>query len=263
MRRAQHYTAGEIVDMKRPMGVFCMLMGMFAGAAWGASVPGSLSSDYLGTPDWLRRTTIGVDVEQVGRTVSPDGGQDVSLDLLAYSLFVGIDLGPAMTVFGTLGGTDDNTLDGEDSGSGLKVSGGLNLNLARYDLRQPPVLDNDRVTVRAVAELAYYDGDTTEWWQGTLALPLAYEIVENNRVATVPNDERMVLAVSVGPQLSVQRGQFNTDRRDVDFDEAQSLGLIAGIDLYLAPVVSFGVRVEFFDADDDEITGGASMRYHF
>ncbi len=251
-------------DMKNRLSIgllAVMLTGV--GAAPGASVPGSLSSDYPHTPSWMARVTIGVGGEQIGRTISPDEGPNVSLDILAFGGFVGYAATPYLTVFGSVGGTDNQADDSDDSGSGFKVSAGVNYNVARYNIRQPSFLNNDRVTVRALAEVAYYDVDTLEWWQGTLALPIAYEIVENDRVANVREDERMVLALYVGPQLSVMRGRLDTPGGRTDFDADRAFGLLAGADLYLNPYASIGMHVSFFDSDDDELTGGASFRYRF
>lgn len=225
---------------------------------------GSLSTRTLGSAD-LEKITVGVDVERVGRTIEVNPGIKESLDVIAYSVFLGYDLLPALTAFATVGATEDRTSDGygADENSPLTWSVGANINLLDYGLRQPSLLNEHRVTMRLTGEIASYKADWSDWKTYSLALPLTYEIIERGKFTTPNPNDRFVLSLYAGPLLSVIDGRLNTDIGDVDFEQDQSFGLLAGADLLLTRSVSLGGHVELFDKDDDKITGGASFRYHF
>lgn len=252
--------------MKKQLGLLALLLLVFGSvAARGASVPGTLTPTYLDTAEWLQKVVVGADVEHVGRTISPDGLPDRSLDVYVYSAFVGYDITPHSTVFGTLGSTDDQapTASHDGSGSGLKASLGANVNLASYDIRHPALLLGDRVQARLLAQVSRYDADTSDWWEGALALPITYEITEGDHVVNAPADERLMLALYAGPQISYLNGKLDLGAQDADFDASQVFGFFAGADLYLTPFVSLGAHVDIFDTDADKVTGAAAFRYHF
>ncbi|MCE9614668.1 MAG: hypothetical protein K8T26_10360 [Lentisphaerae bacterium] len=252
--------------MKTQHALFATLFAMSLGAAaWGQSLPGTMSTDYLAPADWLQKVTVGADVEQIGRTVEPDDGPDVELDVIAYGAFFGYDVTPAVTAFITIGGTDDNTFDDaeDDSGSALKFSAGANINVAAYNIRHPALLNGDRVTLRLQPEVASYDADSCNWMQASLALPITYEIVEVDTYTDRAADDRFVVALYAGPQISYIDGEIDHGAQQTDFEASQVFGIVGGADLYLTRYFAMGAHVSVFDTDDDTLTGGGSVRYHF
>jgi len=229
------------------------------------AVPGTLSPDYLDTATWLERVVVGADLEMVGRTVDTDLTDPVSLDVNVYSGFIGYDVTPYVTTFLTVGSTDDNTIDDptSDGGSGSKISAGVNVNLSHYPIRHPDTVAGDRLTVQVLGEVAHYDADVLDWMQVDLALPITFEIIEDDHGAGIDLEDRFVLAVYAGPLASYVDGQLDTPEGDVDFEADQILGLLAGADLRFTRYFSVGGHIRFFNADDDETSGGASLRYHF
>lgn len=229
------------------------------------AVPGTLSPDYLDTATWLERVVVGADAEKVGRTVDTDLTEPFSLDVNVYSAFLGYDVTPYVTAFLTAGGTDNNTVDDPttDSGSGTKVSAGVNVNLSSYPIRHPSTVEGDRLTVQVLGEIAHYDADFLDWMQADLALPITFEVIEDDHGMGITPEDRFVLAVYAGPLASYVDGQIDTPAGDVDFEADQILGLLAGVDLRFTRYFSVGGHIRFFNADDDETSGGASLRYHF
>ena len=242
-----------------------LLIATTAAATMAGSYPGSLSTESLAEAP-MQRVTIGADIVRIGRTIEVDSTVWGSLQVTTYTLFLGYDLFPAMTVFGTVGGTDDQTFQESEAngdGSSLAWSLGANVNLLEYGIRHPVVVNQHRVTMRLIGEWGSVEADSSEWTAYSIALPLTYEIVERGKFTTPKLDDRFVLAIYAGPLLSALDGELTVGGIERDFEEDKIFGLVAGADLYLTRHVAFGGHVELFDQDDDEITGGGSFRYHF
>lgn len=264
----RNHRKGELHRMKTRHGQIALLFTLLGCAsAFAASVPGTLSTDYQGTADWLKHVVVGIDGEQIGRTIEPDNAPDAALKVYAYSVFVGYDIRPDITIFGTIGGTDDQSDEDsseDSSGSSLKASVGANFNLARYNIRQPDILVGDHLTIRLQPELAMYNADLSDWFTASVALPITYENIEGETYFSMTPDDRFAFAFYAGPLFSYMRGETDLGGLDgADFEGKKLFGLLAGLDLYFTSYVSIGGHIEFFDADDDNVTGGADFRYHF
>lgn len=234
-----------------------------------ATLPGGITDDYLHTMN-LEKVSVGFNFEDIERYVEIDGGMDIqqTLSATSYSLFLGYDLQPWFTAFGTLGQTEsdaDITGTEADDDRLLKWSLGLNGNLYKWDFRAPRALMGDRLTIKCFAEYAHYqkdqDGGEVEWNDTVLALPIAYERYERN--PKVEHDELFRLAIFVGPILSLVDGTIEYAVGSLDFEQSESLGLVAGADVYFTSSVSVGGQVQMYDTDGDDIHARASFRYHF
>ncbi len=232
-----------------------------------ATLPGSIDDDFLavGNPS---RFTVGVNYESIRRQISPDTGNDFRMDATSVSLYVGYDALKWLTVFGTIGGTENNTDFelGKSDDSQFKWSIGANVNLYKWYLQHPAVMTGDRITVRIFAEYAGYEADTgignMDWGDAYIAMPIAYERYErNDRISD--DSELFRISIYAGPMASLINGSLDTGNGSTDFDAANNFGLIGGIDIYFTSSISIGGQIQMFDTSTDDISANGSLRYHF
>jgi len=256
--------------MKRIAGYAVFACVLFVSvSAMSATLPGSIGDDYLHTMN-LERVSVGFNFEDIQRYVDVDGMGDLtqSIDATSYSLFLGFDVQPWLTVFGTLGQTEnDSNLPEEDADSErlMKWSLGVHGNLYKWDFQAPRALIGDRLTIKCFFEYADYRKDQNsgevQWNDLVLAVPIAYERFERN--AKLDESELYRLSIYAGPILSLIDGTIDYQTGSLDFQETESLGLVAGVDIYFTSSVSIGGQVQMFDADGDDIHARGSFRYHF
>jgi hypothetical protein len=246
-------------------------------AAVAGTLPGAIGDDYLHAPD-LTRVTVGANYENIQRRIALDAGPVTDLEAYSASLFVGYDLRPWFTLFGTMGLSDRQgamdfvpagqpaaTAAGGGDDPKTKWSVGANANLLRWEMRAPRITLGDRVTLRAFLEYSAYEFEdapaTVEWTEILAALRLAYERIERNAMAGA--DELFRLVLYAGPALSVLDGSIEYGGTSLDFDEDESLGLLAGADIYLTSSFSIGGQAQVFDYDGEDLAAQAALRYHF
>lgn len=225
------------------------------------SFPTSISRDALKVDTPSERLSVGVSYEEIERGVDIDGGyRDVLLKANAASLYIGYDIHPWFTFFGTVGGVelDDETGDIE-SDAGLKISAGISTYLWQVDIVEPTFMEG-RFSFRPTAEITRYTtdsnmGDAT-WIDAMVTFPLGYEFFD--RFPTSTKGINTSLALYVGPALSYMSGSVDSFEGNVDFDASEALGIVGGADVYLSPQVSLGVVFSIFD----ETTVSGSLRFH-
>lgn len=227
-----------------------------------ASVPGTLSSQYMTDADWLEKATFGVDAQVENRLVKPTGGLEFELDVMSASAFLGYDVARAVTMFVTLGAAEDETFvtTGADDTS-LRWGVGVNFNLSAYDIRHPGLMAGDRVNIKLLTEISGVDTDFIEWFEYAAALPITYEIIEEGSFADAR--DRYAVGLYVGPVVSILDGKFTEGGVKRSFDESQAFGLMAGLDIYFTRNLSMGATARAFDEDGNVFSGGGSLRYHF
>ena len=248
-----------MIMSKRVWGSMLVLVGL-SQALWGATLPGSISRDSLITPASLDYLTIGLNGEDMERGMKFEGMGDVDVAVRSYSLYVGVDVKPWLTVFGTVGASETELPgDSHYGDEEVKWSLGANANLWQYDVEDPSWMAG-RITIKPFVEIARYASrngeDDIHWLDFTAMLPFGYEIIEKR-----PGEGGDVysLLLYAGPALSMIDGTRETASGNLDIDEEDTFGAVAGVDVYFAENVSAGCQILTFS----EGTVNASLRFHF
>jgi len=235
-----------------------LIIALQASFVFAASFPTSISRTPLNIDNVSDRVTVGVTFEDIKRDVEFDDF-DAVLDAEALSLYVGYDILPWVTIFGTVGGSEIDGEPGIDTDSKLKVSAGVSAYVWEADILAP-IFMAGRLTLKPTAEISRYESDTdvgdTEWIEVMAALPFGYERFD--RYPESPKGIATSLALYAGPAISYIDGSVDTILGDEDFEHDELLGLIAGVDIFLSAGVSLGAEFSVFD----ETSVSASLRFH-
>ncbi len=242
-----------------PWAVVVVLTVLVSGTRAG-TFPGSTARGPLAVGSVSERLSVGMEYERIKREVDLKGGGDVLIEADSLSGYVGFDVKPWLTVFVTVGGTELKSEPGLDTDAGLKVSGGVSAYLWEADLLTPPFMAG-RFSVKATAEVGRFESDTdmgkVYWSEALAALPVGYE--KFDRYLTGASGVETSLALYAGPAVSYLRGKAKDALGNIDFEGKETVGLIAGADVYFSPQLSVGAKVLVFD----ETSYGASLRFHF
>lgn len=238
-----------------------LVVALQASLSLAASFPTSISRDALNVGLPSERLTVGLSYQEIERGVDLDrGAQDVRLTANSASLYIGYDIHPWLTVFGTVGGVElDDAMEGVETDAGLKISAGVSAYLWQVDILEP-IFMAGRFSFKPTAELSQYNTDSNvgdgSWIDAVVSLLFGYERFDQFPVSQKGIDTS--LAIFVGPALSYMSGTVDTLEGDVDFDASEDLGFVGGADVYLSPQVSLGVAFSVFD----ETTISGSLRFH-
>ena len=228
----------------------------------GATFPGSISREPLVRGNVSERLSVGLGYDRIERDIKFSGGRGTEvLKADSISGYVGYNVLPWFTTFVTAGGT---SLRGDRWSSrdyALRMSAGVNAYLWEGDVLTPAFAAG-RISVKGTAELARHEADTSvgssEWFELIAALPVGYELFD--RYPVNKSGLSTSLALYVGPAVSFLNGDLTvTPGIKQGFKQDQSLGVVAGVDVYFAPSVSVGLKALVFD----RVTTGASLRFHF
>ncbi|MBT3191210.1 MAG: hypothetical protein HN341_01515 [Verrucomicrobia bacterium] len=226
-----------------------------------ASFPTSISRQPLRVRPPSERLSVGLNVEEIERSIDMDEGDDDVLSASSASIYVGYDILHWFTAFLTLGASevDADSDSDEDSSAGLKVSTGVSAYLWEVDVLEPSFMAG-RFSFKPTLELSRYAADSSDgdssWFDLTVALPLGYEMFDRHPVSSEGVDTS--LALYAGPAVSYMFGSVGSGAGDGDFVGDDVFGFIGGVDLFLAPTVSLGAEFSFFG--ETSIMG--SLRFH-
>jgi len=213
--------------------------------------------DTLLTSETPVRWSVGVDYADLRRDIDPDNGGEQQLRARVYSGQVGFDVLHWLSVFATAGRSEAK-LDFEDEyhDGEFKWSAGAKANWWHLDVIDPTFIAG-RLGVQSTLEFAQYrsgsDNDEIKWNEGYADLTLSYEVFVEQMKDLYQYPYSLVLYG--GPALSKLDGELG----DTDFSESKLVGLIGGVDLYLAHNLALGGQVLYFD----ETSFSVSLRYHF
>jgi hypothetical protein len=120
------------------------------------------------------------------------------------------------------------------------------------------------LSIKATVEAAHQESKiamgTVEWVEAIATLPVGYEIFDRYPVSSSGIDTS--LSLYVGPALSYWRGSHRwstpVPARE-RFHARETLGFLAGMDLYISRQLAIGAKVLVFD----ELSYGANLRFHF
>ncbi len=238
-----------------------LVVALQASLSLAASFPTSISRDALNVGQPSERLTVGLSYQEIERGVDLDGGaEDLLLKANSASLYIGYDILPWLTVFGTVGGVElDDATEGVETDAGLKISAGVSAYLWQVNILEP-IFMAGRFSFKPTAEVTQYNTDSNvgdgSWIDAVVSLLLGYERFDQFPASTQGIDTS--LAVYIGPALSYMSGTIDSLEGDADFDASEDLGIVGGADIYLSPQVSLGVAFSVFD----ETTISGSLRFH-
>ncbi len=241
------------------MTVTMLIAAMQASILLGATLPGAITRNPLVRDNPSERLSVGVTYEEIEREVDFDNGPNALLEADSAALYVGYDVLPWLTIFATAGGSQ---LDGNgiiDTDRKLKASLGVCAYMWEGDVLEP-IFMAGRISIKPMAEIARYSSDSevgdTVWTDASAALLLGYE--KFDRYPTSPRGVQTSLALYIGPAVSYVSGEIDTIAGDIDFEQDELFGVMGGVDIFLAPSVSFGVEFSHYG----DATIGASLRFH-
>jgi hypothetical protein len=238
-----------------------LVVALHASLVSAASFPTSISRRPLIVGSPSDRLSMGVSYEEIERGIDLDqgGDGDAVFSASSASLYMGYDVRPWLTAFGTVGEVELDAEADVETDAGLKVSAGLSAYLWEVDVSEP-IFMAGRFSFKPTFEVSHYTSESSvgdvSWFDVTLALPVGYEIFD--RYAESSQGMSTSLALYVGPAVSYVSGTEESPAGDVDFDGEEYFGAIAGMDVYFSSQVSIGVQVSIFD----ETTIGGSLRFH-
>ncbi len=227
-----------------------------------ASLRGSMSHDALIHEEALPRVSVGVDLELLERDLELGDGTLGRLRSNALGLYLGVDVDHWLTVYGTWAVLEIEEVEvpggDADYEDDTRWSLGANANLWEIDISSPRQM-NGRVSIRANIELAMYDatskGINIDWEEFAFAVPIAYELYNDHKHL----DGVHSLMLFAGPIYSTVEGDVGGAVPEVNFDESENWGLLAGAELFLAENVSLLGQIHYFE----QVSGNFSARYHF
>lgn len=204
------------------------------------------------------RLQVGLAYTRLARPVDLDGVEwNLRGDIADAT--IGVSPWPWMLLYGQVGGSkarlDGAMLQEPSAGAGGLLGARLNL----WQLYEGVQQTAWRVTLQAAGQYAYRtaedegDGDI-RWGEALVMLPLNYHL---SFARTFRNDymaEFQSLGVYLAPAFSKLDGTWT--RRDVerDFEEVDSFGVVAGVELWLLENLSFGARADWFDRTTAQLT---------
>jgi len=242
--------------MKTALVSFALAASLTARLAAGATAPGSMVSASLVTAESLGRLSIGADVTQLKRGVKSGSETDV-LEARIVGGFVGIDALEWLTVLVTAGSCELKDEPGSDSSQGMKWSVGVMPVFWQMEMARPTFLSGT-LSLAGLVEYAQYSSKEeetkVEWSDLSAALLFRYQIAEDFPAS---KEEPMSLRFFAGPMISVINGKVTTPHQS--FDQDRSVGLSAGIEWLITPLLSLAGSAELYD----EATVTGSLRLHF
>ncbi len=235
-------------------------------SALGASAGSLINSDSratLITQDRLDNLSVGAQFHSIRRDLIFENEHVETLEAYTYGGFVGYDILPWMTLYGTLGACQAKVGEYPERGSDkFTWSAGLNMNLWQMQINDPSFMAGC-CSIRATAGYGQYESGNSDrqavsWGEWSGALTLNYELYarEAGDLDRVPYS----LLLSAGPAVSKISGDVETPAGKDDFDEDHQVGVAGSVVIFAAHNLSVGGHVQYYF---DETTLGASLVYNF
>ena len=171
---------------------------------------------------------------------------------------------PWLLLYGQAGGSQMR-LEGpmrEDASFGAGGLLGARVNV--WQLNEGESVTSWHVTLQLAGQYAYRtaedDGDgEIQWEDAMVMLPLDYHLWFHRNFRNVYMAEIQGLDVYAGPAVSKLDGTWTRRGVEQDFEELESVGVVAGAELWLLENLAFGARADWFEGT----TGQVTVRYRF
>lgn len=216
----------------------------------------NVGKEYLvATPD-LRNFSGGVYYHKAERKVNAGLLTDELFTYRSIMGYIGYDVFNWLTVYGTTG-QNKSRFDSLPYSSGDSEYGfGIAVNLLNYEMMDPTLHHHflfDRIRINLGGQYTRTSGSWqyypyTDDWQEVYAW-LTLSIVNDisgNKLYTP-----LSIAITAGPVFSDIQGK--------NIDETDTLGVMAGIEIYFSKTLSIDVSIEKFEKE--QISGGIHIRF--
>lgn len=167
-------------------------------------------------------------------------GQQYLMKSRKLAGYVGYDFKPWFTTYGMLGSNETEIEPTVTSGASSEYGFGMIFNLLDQEILAPTLFE-DRIRVNAALQYtktkAVWVGRSTKWRELFASL-----------IISIVNDldgNRLYLPISI----SLFGGPIYSNMTSSSFNESDSLGFTAGLEVFFTDKVSFYVGTERFDSD--------------
>ncbi|MDD2240918.1 MAG: hypothetical protein PHO14_05640 [Kiritimatiellae bacterium] len=191
-------------------------------------------------------------------------GQEYRLRGDAADIFLGFAVTPWLQLYGQVGASqarlDDRVNPRPGAGAGGLI--GARLNLWQFDGN--PQEKAWKLTLQAAGQLAYRTtddkgGGDLHWTETMVMVPLDYHLTFEYTSRNLYMTEFHSLHAYAGPAFSTVEGTWEREEIKRDFEESESVGVVAGVELWLFENLAFGARADWFDSTTLHLTA----RYRF
>ena len=206
---------------------------------------------------------VGLVYQNISRPVELEGAEwDLSGDAIDAS--IGVTPWDWLLLYGQAG-ISSARLDGpmrEDADYGAGGLLGASVNL--WQVYEGVQVTSWRFTIKLAGQYAYRttadngEGEV-QWGEALVMLPLDYHLTFARTFRNFYMAEFQGFHVYVGPAYSQVDGTWTRNDLEREFEEAQAVGVVGGIELWLLENLAFGVRADWFDGTSAQL----SVRYHF
>lgn len=214
---------------------------------WSDPVPWQVGLAYMG----------------ISRPVDLEGAEwDLRGDVLDAA--VGVAPWEWLLLYGQAG-ISSARLDGPMRADADYGAGGLlgaNVNL--WQIYEGVQVTSWRFTLKLAGQYAYRttadagEGEL-QWGEALVMLPLDYHLTFARTFRNFYMAEFQGFHVYVGPAYSKVNGTWARNGLEREFEEAQAVGVVGGVELWLLENLAFGVRADWFDGTSAQL----SVRYRF
>ena len=212
----------------------------------------NMGREYLVSSDPLDNWSIGIFGGSGKRGVDLDKGGKSDLDINRGMIYVGYDLFSWITPFLALGITDSDisAISSSDSSTKFAYGAGLNFKLLSQEIMDPNLMID---LLRINADF-YYNGSETEsmgetiTW-GEFSGSLTFGLVNDTRA------NKSLFPESIG----IYAGPIYSYYVSSGFDAKETVGLLAGLEMFFTKRTSFDISIQMFD--ETSVNGSLNIRF--
>ncbi len=212
----------------------------------------NMGREYLVNSDPLEHWSIGIFGGAGTRGIKLDKGGNADLDINRGMVYVGYDLLSWITPFVALGitGSDISTTANSDSSSKFAYGAGINLKLLNQEIMDPNLM----LDILRINADFYYNGSETEYmgdaitW-GEFSSSLTIGLINDTRANNNMFPES--IGLYAGPIYSYYISS--------DFEAKDTVGLLAGLDIFFTKRTSFDISVQLLD--ETTVNGSLNIRF--
>ncbi len=212
----------------------------------------NMGKEYLVSSDPLDQWSIGIFGGATKRGIKLDAGGDATLDINRGMIYVGFDALSWLTPFVSLGVADSSisSLSSSDRSNKFAYGLGVNVKLLNQEIMDPNLM----IDVLRINADFYYNGSETESFGQTIK----WSEFSTSLTVGLVNDttaNKSMFPESIG----LYAGPIYSYYISSDFDAQETVGLLAGIDVFITQRTSFDISIQLFD--ETSVNGSLNIRF--